>query len=310
MITMNTKTMLLLLWGVLLGIALAFLSVLITLFALNCIPGCQIRRAPKPLPVEPRLPMKNAPSRGKTHFITFGYGFDFETKAAALAASMQTQVNGSSQAFSLNDVDVEFRTEHADIFQEKKGCGLWLWKPYLAQRVFDSIPENDVLIYLDAGQVLQIPIEQFVIQAVQSTSGGVCFAQRESQSEQTKGDIFVAMSMPESLWGNHAQMAAGIWVVQKRTTNSNFFAEWLKYACVPGLLDASPGQTPSFKYYKARNCRHDQPIYSLLTWKYGFDAVPYSQWPLRSNKTAKYRWTQWKSTFRTNLVELIEPKHV
>lgn len=51
-----------------------------------------------------------------------------QTKTAKIAGFMDIIEYGSQ------DIEKSFKKEHEDIFQYKRGDGLWLWKPYLIKK--------------------------------------------------------------------------------------------------------------------------------------------------------------------------------
>lgn len=53
--------------------------------------------------------------------------------------------------FGPDDVDEDFRRAHADIFAYERGNGLWLWKPYIINKVMAECADGDYIFYLDSG---------------------------------------------------------------------------------------------------------------------------------------------------------------
>ncbi|TXH53494.1 MAG: hypothetical protein E6Q89_09325 [Bacteroidia bacterium] len=48
----------------------------------------------------------------------------------------------------------QFYHSHKDITTETFGAGFYLWKPYYILQVLQQLPENDLLLYIDSGQIL------------------------------------------------------------------------------------------------------------------------------------------------------------
>ena len=53
--------------------------------------------------------------------------------------------------YSPEDIDREFYVKHKNILDQKRGCGFWLWKPYLINRTLQKLSYGDYLFYSDAG---------------------------------------------------------------------------------------------------------------------------------------------------------------
>ena len=54
-------------------------------------------------------------------------------------------------AFGPNDIDPIFYKKHINIFNYKRGNGLWLWKLYLINKVMEECHDGDNLFYVDSG---------------------------------------------------------------------------------------------------------------------------------------------------------------
>lgn len=178
------------------------------------------------------------------------------------------------RVFSLTDIDEEFRDAHKEILSREKGAGLWLWKPYFCKRVWDAMADGDVLMYADGGLHIQpsYALVSYAERATSSQSGGLVFDQWYAQHEYTKRDVFERMGMPFEVYGPRPQFWAAFFFIQKRDATRRFFDEWLHYCTQPGILDdTTPGSTPNHPSFACYKHRHDQSVFSLLSWKYKFD---------------------------------------
>lgn len=54
-------------------------------------------------------------------------------------------------AFSPDDIDQDYIQAHLDIFSQKRGNGLWLWKPYFINKVMSQCNDGDIIFYADSG---------------------------------------------------------------------------------------------------------------------------------------------------------------
>ena len=53
--------------------------------------------------------------------------------------------------FSPQNISDVFYRNNAEIFTYKRGCGLWLWKPYFINKVLLEANDGDIVFYSDAG---------------------------------------------------------------------------------------------------------------------------------------------------------------
>lgn len=217
---------------------------------------------------EVKTKIANPLSRKGVYFVTFGDGI-YQEPALRFSQELQTlSYSTEVHCFTYSDIDPKFYEANKDILQQKRGSGYWLWKPYFCKGVWDKLSYGDVLVYLDGGLTLVDDLQPYIQRAVESESGGLAFEQWGRQDDFTKPEVFEAMGLPIETYGKRLQFWAAIMIVQKRKENENFFAEWLYYCTIPGLIDDSPSKIKGCRDFKHR---HDQSIYSLLAWKYSFD---------------------------------------
>ena len=86
------------------------------------------------------------------YYITFGDEKYKKTKK--FSAAMAKIIGGFDCviAYSPTDIDEEYKNAHKDIFNIKRGYGLWLWKPYIIYKTLTEVcKEGDYLFYGDGG---------------------------------------------------------------------------------------------------------------------------------------------------------------
>ena len=57
----------------------------------------------------------------------------------------------------------EFFAKYRDFAPNQRGYGFWLWKPYLINNKLQDLSNNDVLCYVDSGDIIRqdpIPLLQ------------------------------------------------------------------------------------------------------------------------------------------------------
>ena len=63
------------------------------------------------------------------------------------------------KCFTEDDIDLEFKEKHKDVWNQQKGGGYWIWKSYIIHKNLQEINNNDILIYLDVGCHINITEE-------------------------------------------------------------------------------------------------------------------------------------------------------
>lgn len=53
--------------------------------------------------------------------------------------------------YTPEDIDIQFKNKHKDIFNYERGYGYWIWKNYFIRKKINEINDNDILLYLDCG---------------------------------------------------------------------------------------------------------------------------------------------------------------
>ena len=55
------------------------------------------------------------------------------------------------EGFNENNIDESFYNYYSTHFQQPRGAGYWLWKPYIIKHKLSTIEKGDYLIYMDSG---------------------------------------------------------------------------------------------------------------------------------------------------------------
>lgn len=174
-------------------------------------------------------------------------------------------------SFSPIDISQEFREKHIDILSIKRGNGLWLWKPYLVNKVMEHCKDGDILFYCDSGSFfLRKPT--YVFNNLTEKDPMFCCDIPLFESCFTKPICFKKMDCNKSYIIDTNQIIAtyfGIYVCNK---TRKFVKEWLEYCCDFKLMcpEGSINNLCENKGYNFVAHREDQSIFSLLCKKYNF----------------------------------------
>lgn len=65
-------------------------------------------------------------------------------------------------SFGPQDIDFKFYNKNKKILDEKRGNGLWLWKPYFIYKVLCESTDGDIIFYCDSGAFFTKDIKNLV----------------------------------------------------------------------------------------------------------------------------------------------------
>lgn len=163
----------------------------------------------------------------------------------------------------------EFWKKNQYILSKPRGCGYWIWKPYIILDALNNLSEGDIVMYSDAGvSVIDDLSPLFEIASSNSSHGMMLFANGEHKNYTwTKKDCFALMGCDsEEYWnGQHLTATTSVWVNNKE--NIEFLKEYQRYLRDPRIVTDDPNMfganRPQFKDH-----RHDQSVLSIMAIKH------------------------------------------
>lgn len=167
-----------------------------------------------------------------------------------------------------------YRQWYAD---NPRGYGYWIWKPYFIRKELRTLKDGDVLVYLDAGCVINASAKERFCQYIMQLSESqpiICFDHISCLNEQyTKTDLIKYFSFnDEPLFLQSRQFMSGILVLRKCGKTLRFVDEWYDICHnYQNLVDDSPSLLPESEKFIEH--RHDQSVFTCLCWKYGIKAL-------------------------------------
>lgn len=174
---------------------------------------------------------------------------------------------------SIESVDLDllprsnFYKKHSSILSQKRGCGYWLWKPFIILNLLSRINDGDCILYMDSGDAfINAPdqeLDDFMIKNdILITSG------RYKQSDYTKRDCFHFMNCDTEEYHSAIQIECGIICVKKTEKSIKLVEEWIYYACNENIITDTENICGKENLHGFIDHRHDQSILTNLVVKY------------------------------------------
>jgi hypothetical protein len=148
------------------------------------------------------------------------------------------------------------------ILKQPKGFGCFLWKPFIIGNVLESLKENDILVYADAGCHLNnkgIPRFDEYIKILERVSL-LGFELAHENHLYTKRKCFEVLD-PALRFFNEKMIAAGVLLIKKNQSSVDFVQRWKEYSFNYDLIGDYSDESNHDTFL---NHRHDQSILSLL----------------------------------------------
>jgi hypothetical protein len=163
--------------------------------------------------------------------------------------------------YSPKDIDFKFYQKNYKILDQKRGAGYWLWKPYIILDAMKRLPENALILYLDADVLIKKDISPLIELSKQYDR--ILFYNFHKNLEFTKKDAYILMGIDPEKYKNHTQLAATYLLIRNTEKNKKFVEKWLEYASDERIL-TDMKSTLDVEYSEFIDHRHEQAILSLL----------------------------------------------
>jgi hypothetical protein len=170
-------------------------------------------------------------------------------------------------SYSPKDLDDEFIKKNNKILKYSRGIGYWIWKPYILLKTLNSVNYNDIIFYLDSGDMINKNIYSY-IDHIMKNKNIVLVSGSHRQSSYTKRDCFVYMDCDYEEYWNTIQVEAGIIIIKKTDFSIFFINEWLKYCENESIITDNSNTSGLDNFSNFIDHRHDQSILTNLSKKY------------------------------------------
>ena len=219
--------------------------------------------------------------REKIHFITYGNEKFKNAKTRILNEAKHFNEFSSIYAYGPENLPEEFQNKYKDILNRPRGGGYWIWRPIIIKQALDKMNENEFLVYLDAGCVLNAKGKKRFyeyIQLLDKSDYGVLSFQMsgnkgpgtlEIEKKWTIKEIFDLLNINmDSNFANSGQYLGGVLILQKNKHLMEYMEEYTNI-----VLKHSDLCTDDYNHQQTFSGfvenRHEQSITSLLRKKMG-----------------------------------------
>ena len=151
--------------------------------------------------------------------------------------------------------------------ENPRGFGYWLWRAPLILHEVNQLPDDEILIFLDAGCELNVnrnSTMRLVDYCEFARRNDLMVMETKFPLEQwCKIDVLVDMSLPESLWQT-GLYEPGVMAIRKSERTISLLNDWIDWMTVDNYhyLDDSPSRKPELPTFEEH--RHDQAILTCL----------------------------------------------
>lgn len=204
----------------------------------------------------------------KVFLINYACGSYLKSQKRNRKSAISTGVFTDVISYSISDIDDDFKKRNASILEQKRGAGYWLWKPYLILKTMtEKMKDGDLLMYSDSGcSFISSPLPLLDILQYQDIVGFTVHNLKEYMYNTYKCMMACDAFYPRYYLTD--QIMASFMLIKKNKETVDFVSDWLRIACMKGIIDDSPSDHPEMPGY--REHRHDQAIFSLLYKKRGY----------------------------------------
>ena len=183
-------------------------------------------------------------------------------------SAMQYGVN-ILHAFNERDLKkTAFFKTNKHIFNQKKGFGYWLWKPFFILEMMKKAEQSDIIMYADAGNTVLADLKPlFEICLNQNI---VLFQVHKRKNKTwTKHDAFELMNCNEEYYREAEQVCGSPQLYKVCPESISFVEKWLNFCQNAHILTDSENINGAANDSEFIDHRHDQSILSLLALKEG-----------------------------------------
>ena len=206
----------------------------------------------------------------KTHLITYATDRYVNRKKYFENEVQNMSWFDSVKVYNNLDIKIEFREKYKDILTMPRGGGYWIWKSHIIEDRLKEINEGDVLLYCDAGCIIQQnkhtekTFERYLDCVARKSSLGFELGHQEYRWTNKKTLLYFKENY--NLTKNHAlsnQIMSTVKILKKDQNTQKYLNEFFNVLEADRFLITDKYNGDSVAGF--HDHRHDQSIFSLLT---------------------------------------------
>lgn len=183
-----------------------------------------------------------------------------------------------------SEQDISEELKNSDVFKEKRGAGLWSWKPDVIKSTLAKMSDGDYLVYCDAGCSLYKSREwhEYFKMLEQHDILAQRIYQRNDKWSRKNILEYFKKSNPQN-WGKCYQYLATVIILKATPFTRQFFTEWRNLMMEhPEMVKDVNQEERQYEGSSFIENRHDQALFSALVYKYAsngnFDQKILTKW--------------------------------
>ena len=125
-------------------------------------------------------------------------------------------IGGFDKVISYNksDIDYEFLSKNSNIFNNLRGAGYQLWKPYIILKTLKECNYGDYIFYCDSGSYFINSIDHLIEELERNKQDIMPFELRHIEKHWSKRDALILMECDEPKYYNTKQRLAGLQLIK------------------------------------------------------------------------------------------------
>ena len=202
------------------------------------------------------------------------YEFSFADRkfeSAQKFNAMMAKKRGADRVikYGEKDIDASFIEDNFDIWNNERGHGYWIWKPYLTQKTLKEMKDGDYLLYMDSGSCLIDNVQILTDIMDKDHIDIMVFSLHSIEKYFSKRDAFILLDCDKPEYTETTQRCATYYLIRKNEYSQEFVSEWLRYSTDRRIITNDENVLGEKNYEGFVENRHDQTILSLLSKKWG-----------------------------------------
>ena len=214
------------------------------------------------------------------YFISYGNDNFLNSKKRIKNEAEQSGFFDKVDIFSPEDLSKEFIQTTFPYINHHRGGGYWIWKIFFIKKYFDEMKEDDILVYADAGCIInkkgEKRMNEYIEMINNSEYGILSFDTNIPEKKYTNEKVMEFFKVSEQ-YKNSGQLMSTILFLRKCKHSTNLVNTYYDIAITnPSLFsDEYNNYKRTFDFI---DHRHDQSIFSILRKIKGSIVIPDETW--------------------------------